>query len=163
MPPALQRALFALIATATLIAAAPARAQYTATAGMNAPPAMRVQEDVRDDEGRVVGQRIVEKQAAKDHYGNAQGNQHDLAIDGAFDGQTIAVLHFYTLAFDFHLPKAALKEKGFSVYRWVNEAPSPKELAAALEKSNQLWIIADDQQHLTPAHVAVIKKFFDAG
>src|SRR6185295_9916773 len=164
MPHALQRALFALIATATLIAAAPARAQYTATAGMNAPPAVRAQEDVRDAEGRVVGHRTVEQPVPKDHYGNAQGNQHDLAIDGAFDGQTIAVLHFYTMeGFDFHLPKAALKEKGFSVYRWVNEAPSPKELAAGLEKSNQLWIIADDRQHLTPAHVAVIKRFFDAG
>jgi len=163
MPHALQRALFALIATATLVAAAPARAQYTGSAGMNAPTAS-VQEAVRDEEGRVVGHRTVEKPVAKDHYGNAQGNQHDLAIDGAFEGQTIAVLHFYTMeGFDFHLPKAALKEKGFSVYRWVNEAPSPKELAAALEKSNQLWLISDDRQHLTPAHVAVIKKFFDSG
>jgi len=163
MPHALQRALFALIATATLVAAAPARAQYTGSAGMNAPMA-RVQEAVRDDEGRVIGQHVVEKPVPKDHYGNAQGNQHDLAIDGAFEGQTIAVLHFYTQEdFDFHLPKAALKEKGFSVYRWVNEAPSPKELAAALEKSNQLWLISDERQHLTPAHVAVIKKFFDAG
>jgi hypothetical protein len=162
MPHASQRALFALIATLTLFAAAPARAQYTESAGMNAPTA-RVQESVRDEEGRVIGRRTVEQPVARDRHGNAQGNQHDLAVDGAFDGQTIAVIQLYTLGFDFSLPKAALKEKGFSVYRWVNEAPSPKELAAALEKSNQLWVIAGDHQHLTPAHVAVIKKFFDAG
>lgn len=117
MPFALPRALAALIATATLFAAAPAFAQYTSSAGQNAP-SVRAMEDVRDQEGRVVGHRTVERAAEKDHYGNAQGNQHDLAIDGAFAGQTIAVLHFYTQEdFDFHLPKAALKEKGFSVYR----------------------------------------------
>src|SRR5690349_5942080 len=108
MPRLPLRALFALIATATLFAA-PARAQYTPSAGQNAPRA-RVQQDVRDQEGRVVGHKTVEVEAPKDHYGNAQGNQHDLAIDGAFDGQTIAVLHFYTSGFDFSLPKAALKE-----------------------------------------------------
>jgi hypothetical protein len=163
MPFASLRALAALIAATTLFAAAPAYAQYTPSAGKNAPT-VRAEEAVRDDEGRVVGHRIVEQAAPRDQYGNAQGNQHDLAIDGAFDGQTIAVLHFYTQEdFDFHLPKAALKEKGFSVYRWVNEAPSPKELAAGLEKANQLWIISDERRHLTPQHVAVIKRFFDAG
>lgn len=161
MPTAL-RALAALIA-AVALTASPAFAQYTPSAAQNAPT-QRVEQDVLDREGRVVGTRTVEVQAQKDRYGNAQGNQHDLAVDGAFEGQTVAVLHFYTgEGFDFHLPKAALKEKGFSVYRWTNAAPSPKELAAALGKSNQLWIISDDRQHLTAEHVAVIKRFFDAG
>src|SRR5678809_947604 len=115
MPFASLRALAALIATVTLFAAAPARAQYTSSAGKNAPT-VRSEEAVRDDEGRVVGHRVVEHAAPKDQYGNAQGNQNDLAIDGAFDGQTIAVLHFYTQeGFDFHLPKEALKEKGLSL------------------------------------------------
>ena len=47
-----------------------------------------------------------------DRHGNADGNQYDLAVDGAFQGETVAVLHLYTgEGFDFSLPKAALKEK----------------------------------------------------
>ena len=58
---------------------------------------------------------------------NVWKNVIRFARDGAFEGQTVAVLHFYTQeGFDFSLPKRALKEKGFSVYRWMNTAPSPK-------------------------------------
>ena len=36
-----------------------------------------------------------------DRHGNAQGNQYDLAVDGAFQGETIVVLHLYIdLVFD---------------------------------------------------------------
>ena len=98
---------------------------YTPSAGQDAPAKASVEETVKDDQGRT-RKVIVERDALpvhKDTYGNAQGNQYDLAVDGAFDGQTVAVLHF-CMEFDFALPKAALKEKGFSVYRWVNTAPS---------------------------------------
>src|SRR5690554_454547 len=55
------------------------------------------------------------REVKSDTYGNAEGNQYDLAVDGAFDGQTIVVLHLYAgEGFDFSLPTAALKEKGFS-------------------------------------------------
>jgi hypothetical protein len=102
--------------------------------------------------------------APKDKWGNAASNQHDLAVDGAFDGQTIAVLHFYTgEGFDFSLPKSALAQKGFSVYRWVNAAPTPQELREKLKKACQLWVISDGTRHLTDAHLAVIKEFFDSG
>ncbi len=99
-----------------------------------------------------------------DRYGNAEGNQYDLAVDGAFDGETITVLHLYVgEGFDFHLPKAALKEKGFSVYRYIDNPPSPEELEKSLEKSCQLWIISSNIQKLNDGHLKVIKKFFDAG
>ena len=99
-----------------------------------------------------------------DKHGNAAGNQYDLAVDGAFEGETIAVIHLYTTGvFDFGLPKAALKEKGFSVYRWINAPPSPEELEEALEKSCQLWIISHSSQMLNAEHVKVIRKFFDEG
>lgn len=99
-----------------------------------------------------------------DQHGNAQGNQYDLAVDGAFDGETITVLHLYTgEGFDFHLPKDALKEKGFSVYRYIDNPPSPEELEESLEKSCQLWIISGYTQKLNQEHLKVIKKFFDAG
>jgi len=103
------------------------------------------------------------RQVESDTYGNAEGNQYDLAVDGAFEGQTIAVLHLYTSGFDFSLPSAALKEKGFSVYRWINNPPSPEALDSALAKSCQLWIISSSGRKLNQAHADVIKKYFNSG
>lgn len=111
-------------------------------------------------------QIVYEERAVstKDNYGNASGNQFDLAVDGAFDGQTIVVLHFYTGEnFDFEKPKAALKEKGFSVYRYINQAPSAEELEKALAKACQLWVISSSAQMLNDEHAEVIKRFFYSG
>ena len=106
----------------------------------------------------------VEREVQADNFGNAMGNQNDLAVDGAFEGQTIALLHLYTgEGFDFNLPKQALKEKGFSVYRWQNAVPSVEELKEALDKSCQLWVISNQTQLLSEEHAEVIKEFFDSG
>lgn len=99
-----------------------------------------------------------------DRHGNAEGNKYDLAVDGAFEGETVAVLHLYTgEGFDFSLPKAALKEKGFSVYRWINNPPNADELESKLKKACQLWIISSHTRKLNDKHLKVIKKFFDSG
>lgn len=101
---------------------------------------------------------------SKDNFGNVKGNQYDLAVDGAFEGQTIVVLHLYTGEnFDFEKPKAALKEKGFSVYRYINQPPSPEELEKSLDKACQLWVISNTSQMLTDEHAEVIKRFFYSG
>lgn len=135
---------------------------YSKAAGKNAPMT-EVERRIRGDDG-VVRSVIVAEPAAPDRWGNAQGNQNDLAVDGAFDGQTVAVIQLYTeAAFDFQLPKAALREKGFSVYRWINTPPSPATLEQALQHASQLWIISGTTRQLTPAHVAVIKRYFEAG
>jgi hypothetical protein len=152
---------------AALLFALPAAAQYTEGAGHNAPAAARTLDTVRDSKGEPK-QVWVEHPVERDQHGNAAGAQHDLAVDGAFDGQTVAVLHFYTgtdlgIPFDFAKPKAALAQKGFSVYRWKNVAPSPQELEEKLKKACQLWVIGGASAQLTDAHVAVIKKFFDSG
>jgi len=140
----------------------PAFAQYNASAGTSAPTTA-VERVTRGKDGEEK-REIVRVPVAKDTFGNAAGSQHDLAVDGAFDGQTVVVMHLYTGGgFDFSLPKKALAEKGFSVYRWIDRAPSPEELEKALKKANQLWIISGDQPQLTQAHVKVIKKFFDEG
>ena len=108
--------------------------------------------------------KTVRTKVESDVHGNANGNQYDLAVDGAFQGETIAVLHLYTGEnFDFSLPKVALQEKGFSVYRWINNPPTPKKLEEALNKSCQLWIISSSIQKLNKEHLKVIKKFFDSG
>ncbi len=141
----------------------PAFAQYTKSAGKN-KPTMSGERWVRDARSGKMQIEAYEMPVAVDSHGNAQGNDNDLAIDGAFSGQTVAVIHLYTGSnFDFSLPKAALAQKGFSVYRWVGMPPSPAELEAALAKSSQLWIISDSTQRLNAEHVRVIKTFFEAG
>lgn len=137
--------------------------QYNSCAKQNV-----IQEEVEVEVlDEVTNTRKIVKQKREvqsDSYGNAAGSQYDLAVDGAFKGQTIAVLHLYTgEGFDFNEPKQALKQKGFSVYRWINNPPSPEALDSALAKSCQLWIISSSTQKLNDEHAKVIKKFFDSG
>jgi len=128
---------------------------YNKCLGQNA-----VYEDVKDESSGQVRSVAVKT----DNYGNAQGNQYDLAVDGAFEGETILVLHLYTGEnFDFSLPQAALKEKGFSVYRYMNAPPTPEELKKALKKSCQLWIISSSTQMLNAQHLEIIKEYFEEG
>jgi len=148
-----------LWAACLVLLATPALAQYSQSAGSNAPMVRAVERRLDEKSGRMVEQ-VVEREAPKDRFGNANGNQFDLAVDGAFEGQTVAVIQLY--AFSFDLAKAALKEKGFSVYRW-NGAPKEEELEAALKKSSQLWLISDSTRHLSDKHLAIIKKFYEAG
>ena len=137
---------------------------YNRAAGQSAPAAATVYDTVKTSDGTLQRfERQVQGLVTKDSYGNAQGNQYDLAVDGAFEGQTVAVLHFYAEGFDFSLPRAALKEKGFSVFRWVNAPPPAAELEESLKKASQLWIISGADRRLSDEHVAVIKRFFDAG
>lgn len=138
-------------------------AQYNKCAAKNVITAP-VQEVYFDAASGTEQTRTVEREVSSDSYGNAQGNQYDLAVDGAFEGQTIAVLHLYTgEGFDFALPTGALKEKGFSVYRWMNGPPPAEELKEGLDKACQLWIISSSTQMLNADHLKVIKEFFDAG
>ena len=146
---------------ALVLLAGTAHAQYTKAAGQNAPMD-EMSRSYRDKDGTLRTETVTVA-PAQDRYGNAVGNNHDLAIDGAFDGQTVAVIQLYTMDFDFSLPRAALKEKGFSVYRWANSPPSPAELEKGLAKASQLWLISGNTRMLTAEHVAVIKKFFEAG
>ena len=145
-----------------LITSTSAFAQYNKSAGMSVAPSMekrRVQ--VSDDSGQV---RYEEKevQVKRDGYGNAADSSYDLAVDGAFEGQTIVVLQLYPFSFD--QAREALARKGFSVYRFTS-TPSPEELAKALKKANQFWLISNcsSQTTLTEEHVKPIKEFFDSG
>ncbi|MEX2483169.1 MAG: hypothetical protein WED10_01325 [Brumimicrobium sp.] len=138
-------------------------AQYNKCAGQNRIVEEREIEVIDDESGEATIQ-VVKQEVAKDTYGNPDGNQYDLAVDGAFEGQTVAVLHLYTgEGFDFELPKKAIEQKGFSVYRWINNPPTPEELEKALEKSCQLWVISSSARKLNEEHIAVIKSFFDSG
>lgn len=148
----------------TLLTAGQALAQYNACAAKSIVTE-RVAVEKRDSGSGAVQVVYEERKVANtDGFGNANGNQYDLAVDGAFEGQTIVVLHLYTgEGFDFEKPKAALKEKGFSVYRFINKPPSPEELQKALDKACQLWVISGTTQQLTQEHADIIKRFFYSG
>ncbi|WP_164016360.1 hypothetical protein [Pyxidicoccus trucidator] len=146
----------------------PAFAQYTRSAGTNAPAADIVIETRADPKTGTVRQERIERPVQRDSHGNAASAQHDLAVDGAFDGQTVVVIQLYTgsdhgVPFDFVKPKEALAQKGFSVYRYLNRPPAPKELAEKLQKASQLWVIGGAGRQLTEEHARVIKRFFDSG
>jgi hypothetical protein len=153
--------LAAFAAVLACAVAAPASAQYTRAAGQSMPATEVDRVQVQDASGKThYEQRVVPVKS--DRWGNAQGNQNDLATDGAFEGQTVAVLQLYT-GFDFSLPRAALKEKGFSVFRWVDKPPPPAQLREMLKKACQLWIVSDMTPKLNAEHIKVIKEFFDSG
>lgn len=139
-----------------------ANAQYNPAAAKSQP-----MDEVQVRRRAANGQLVVHKEYRRpraDRFGNAAGNKYDLAVDGAFKGQTVVVLHFYTgEGFDFSLPRAALKQKGFSVYRYSNAAPSPAELKKALAKACQLWLISGSSRLLNKEHLKAIKAFFDKG
>ena len=138
-----------------------ASAQYNTCAGQSRIENEKVEKksvDVNTGETVVSYEYVPVK--AKDDYGNAKGNQFDLAVDGAFEGQTIVVLQLYP--FEFNAPTEALKEKGFSVYR-MQGVPSPKELQEALDKSCQFWLISTSTQMLNDEHAEIIKRYFYSG
>lgn len=150
------------LSLAALLFSLPAFAQYNALAGKSAAPASEtVRAERRDKDGQV---RVVEQKrtVVRDGYGNAATSNYDLAVDGAFTGQTVLVVDLYRQPFA-HATEA-LKQKGFGVVRYQN-VPPVSELRAALAKSNQFWLLAscDNTRYLSPAHHAVIKQFFDAG
>ncbi len=142
-----------------LLTSSTALAQYTPSAGQNAPT--KAYEQRRSASGHL---EFVpaDKPLAKDNHGNAAGNQYDLAVDGAFDGQTVLILDQVgnTLA----NTKAALLQKGLSTVVYPRGlTPSVPELRKALSKSCQLWLISTHRALLSDAHIAVIKTFFEAG
>lgn len=139
-----------------------AHAQYTPSAGQNAPAA--AYDLVRDEKTGSVSLRKAEatKAVTRDGHGNARGNQYDLAVDGAFDGQTVLILD--QVGNTLVNTRAALKEKGLASVVYPSGAtPSPAELRKALEKSCQLWLISSSTPLLNDEHIALIKAFFDAG
>jgi len=102
--------------------------------------------------------------ANKDKYGNPDGPEYDLVRDGAFKGLRIGVLHLYTgEGFDFRFPQAALAEKGFTIRRWQNAAPSPQQLEDEMRSCCQLWVISDREPKLESGHLDVIHAFFESG
>lgn len=108
------------------------------------------------------GQTRIEG-AATDRHGNADGTGYDLGRDGAFEGHTVHVLHLYTgEGFNFSLPGAAFRRKGFAVERRT-EPGTPESMREWLSGARQLWLISAAKAVLTPAHVAVIRDFWQSG
>lgn len=153
-----------LLPAVSLVAlcALPALAQYTPSAGQNAPST--AYESHRDEKTGAITLRKDDatKVVQRDDHGNARGNQYDLAVDGAFEGQTVLILD--QTGNTLVNTRAALKEKGLSSVVYASGlTPSPAELKKALSKSCELWLISAGAPLLTDEHLALIKAFFDAG
>ena len=161
-----------LLALAVLcVSTSVAHAQYNPQAGKNAPAAPAAGAPARDGDrsvGRVtaLSQRQQPARIARDDYGNAKGSQYDLAVDGAFKGQTILVIDYYggQYGIGFSPPRDAVKSKGFSVVHY-NKEPSVKQLQKDLARANQFWVISscDNTVHLSTAHQQAIQQFFEQG
>ncbi len=149
-----------LLLSAALLST-PALAQYNAVAGQSAPPTIQRRVEYLDSAGKKA-ERVEQVAPPKDSFGNAQGANYDLAVNGAFDGQTVLVVDLYGQSFEN--PTSALKEKGFSVVR-MTSPPSPSKLREMLAKSNQFWILAscNGSVALTKEHHTAIREFFEAG
>ena len=143
-----------------LLAASTALAQYNESAGHNAPAPATVRVEQKQADGRVT---YIEKKVepAKDSHGNAQGHQYDLAVDGAFAGQTVLILD--QVGNTLVNTVAALKEKGFNTVVFHEFRGPAEKLQDALSKSCQVWIISDGQKELDDASVEAIAKFYEAG
>ncbi len=149
-----------LLLTSIFLFSTSALAQYNTCAGMSQVTEKKEVQKLNRDSGKIETQIEETPVTKKDTYGNATGNQYDLAVDGAFSGQTIVVLQLYNFGFDG--PKAALAEKGFSVYRFIG-APAPADLKEALSKANQLWVISSVSLTLNEEHAKIIKDFYETG
>jgi hypothetical protein len=154
----------AIILSLCVYAASLSWGQYNACAAKSAVTETVTEKKYDEVSGQIREVQVERSVQQKDNFGNAVGNQYDLAIDGAFEGQTIVVIQLYTGEnFDFEKPRLALKEKGFSVYRYSNQPPSAEELKKSLDKACQFWLISDQTQHLTDEHAKVIKDFYETG
>ena len=154
--------LFALVASFSLHAGAP----YTPSAGQNAPAAAYVDERSAAEVSAHAPAKLKKLEDAapvsRDGFGNAQGNQYDLAVDGAFEGQTVLILD--QVGNTLENTKAALLQKGLNTVVYARGTTPPlQEFKAALTKSTQLWLISTSNPLLSDAHIAAIKDFFDAG
>ncbi len=151
-----------LFAAVCLLTAGAAAAQYNESAGRSAPAPASVTIEERNAKGDVVRVRTEKRDPARDTHGNAQGQQYDLAVDGAFTGQTIFVVDLYGQSFDG--PRQAVAEKGFSVVR-VQSPPPVAEFKKMLSKANQFWLLANcnDTVALTRAHHEAVRAFYEAG
>lgn len=150
--------LFALAITATSTFTF---SQYNSCAGQSKVMETH-NEEVYDDVSKEYTTVTVEREVQKkDGFGNVSGNQFDLAVDGAFEGQTILVLNLPSVNLDH--PKSALKEKGFSMFQFKGAAPTTEQLEDALSKACQLWVISSGDQLLNDDHAELVKRFFNSG
>lgn len=134
--------------------------QYNSCSGKSTVTETVTRETKDEYTGEITTVKYEAPVQQKDNYGNADGTQYDLAVDGAFTGQTIVVLQLYS--FDFSMTEAALLEKGFGVKRFT-AAPNPEDLKKALKDACQVWVISNITPTLTLEHAEIIKQFYESG
>lgn len=99
--------------------------------------------------------------ALPDKFGNPEGSQYDLGLDGSFVGYKILIVNYCSIA-SFSCVPAALKKKGFTVKVYTGDI-SVLDLRRELTDACQLWIISQQGVRITPIHYMLIKGFFEKG
>jgi len=144
----------------TLLTSSLSFAQYNACAARSEVTETKSIQQKDKTTGKIVTVQQEVPVTNVDNFGNATGNNYDLAIDGAFTGQTIVILNMCQI--DLSGPKAALAEKGFGTFVYMG-APDPANLKEALAKGNQVWVISGVEQKLNNEHAQLIKDFYETG
>ena len=98
----------------------------------------------------------------RDRFGNPQGAEYDLAIDGGFKGYKILILNLCEVAY-MTKAMAAMEKKGFAVEHVHGRIPDAVTLKKKLKNKCQLWIISQQELQFTEDHYRVIQAFFDEG
>lgn len=98
----------------------------------------------------------------RDRFGNPEGAQYDLALDGSFKGYKILILNLCEVA---SMRKAieAMQKKGFEVELIEGPVPSAHILKKKLEDKCQLWFISQMDLRFDENHYRVMQEFFDEG
>ena len=98
----------------------------------------------------------------RDQFGNPQGAQYDLAVDGGFKGYKILILNLCEVA---SMGKAiqSMEKKGFTVELVQGKIPNASDLQKRLADKCQLWIVSQADLQFTDNHYKVINTFFNEG
>lgn len=135
--------------------------QYNACAGKSEIREERVVTTVDQSTGKKFVDTVYVKPAEADAHGNLKGNQFDLAVDGAFEGQTILVVN--VCGNTMENARTALKEKGFNMVV-LNGFPEIGQFTDYLKKSCQFWVLSGGSNNkLDEEYLKVIEAYFNSG
>jgi hypothetical protein len=136
-------------------------AQYNACAGKSEIREERVVKTVDQATGKHIVDTVYVRPTETDVHGNLKGNEYDLAVDGAFEGQTILVVNICGNTMD--LARAAVKEKGFNMVV-LNTFPEIAQFTEYLQKSCQFWILSGGSNNkVGEDYLKLIEAYFNSG
>ena len=135
--------------------------QYNACAGKSEIREERMVKTTNEQTGQIYIDTVYVKPTETDVHGNLKGNQYDLAVDGAFEGQTILVVNICGNTMD--MARTAVKEKGFNMVV-LNGFPSTTQFTDYLKQSCQFWVLSGGTNtKISEDYLKIIEAYFNSG